>query len=70
MSRVLLEYAYLLPMDRLCTNCLLKQKKNSELEANEALNRVVTANAIMKYYKSSSLITIKRHAMVLSFFKS
>ena len=26
-------------------------------------------NAILKHYKSSSLITVKRHAMVLSFFK-
>ena len=54
------------PMYKLFT----KTKKNSELEAHEALKRVATANAIIKYYKSSSLITIKRHAMVLSFFKS
>ena len=49
---------------------LTEIKKNSELEAHEALKRVVSANAIIKHYKSSSLITVKRHAMVLSFFKS
>ena len=47
-----------------------KTKKYSELEAHETLKRVVSANAIIKHYKSSSLITVKRHAMVLSFFKS
>ena len=54
---------YLLPMDHLCI------KKYSELEAHEALKRVASANSIIKHYKSSSLITVKRHAMVLSFFK-
>ena len=46
---------------------LTKTRKYSELEAHEAL---ASANAIIKHYKGSSLITIKRHAMVLSFFKS
>ena len=41
---------------------LTKTKKYSELEAHEALKRVASANAI--------IITVKRHAMVLSFFKS
>ena len=49
---------------------LTKAKKYSELEANETLKRVASANAIIKRYKSSSLITVKRHAMVLSFFES
>ena len=49
---------------------LTKTKKYSELEAHEALKRVASANAIIKHYKSSFLITVKRHAMVLSFFKS
>ena len=49
---------------------LTKTKKYSELEAHETLKRVASANAIKKHYKSSSLITVKRHAMVLSFFKS
>ena len=61
---------YLLPMDHLCTNRSLRQKKYSELEAHETLKRVASANAIIKHYKSSSLITVKRHAMILSFFKS
>ena len=63
---------YLLPMDHLCTctNRLLKQKKYPELEAHETLKRVASANAILKHYISSSLITVKRHAMVISFFKS
>ena len=47
-----------------------KKKKYSELEAHETLIRVASANAIIKYYNSSSFITVKRHAMVLSFFKS
>ena len=46
-----------------------KKKKYSELEAHETLKRVASANAIIKHYKSSSLITVKRHAMVLSLFK-
>ena len=46
-----------------------KTKKYSELEAHETLKRVASANAILKHYKSSSLITVKRHVMVLSFFK-
>ena len=32
------------------------------------LKSVASANAILKHYISSSLITVKRHAMVLSFF--
>ena len=44
--------------------------KNSELEAHETLKRVASAKAILKHYKSSSLITVRRHAMVQSFFKS
>ena len=49
---------------------LAKTKKYSELEAHETLKLVASANAISKHYKSSSLITVKGHAMVLSFFKS
>ena len=49
---------------------LTKTKKYSELEAHETLKRVATANAIIKHCKGSSLITVKRHAMVLSSFKS
>ena len=49
---------------------LTKTKKYSELEAHETLKRVASTNAMIKHYKSSSLITVKRHAMVLSFFKS
>ena len=52
---------------------LTKTNKNTQSlidEAHEALKRVASANAIIKHYKSSSLITVKRHAMVLSFFKS
>ena len=33
------------------------KKKYSELEAHETLKRVASANAIIKHYKSSSLIT-------------
>ena len=48
---------------------LTKTKQNySEIEAHETLKRVASANAIIKHYKSYSLITVKRHAMVLSFF--
>ena len=48
---------------------LTKTKKYSELDAHEqTLKRVASANAIIKHYKSSSLITVKRHAIVLSFF--
>ena len=47
---------------------LTKTKNTQELEAHVTLKRVASANAIIKYYKSSSLITVKRHAMVLSFF--
>ena len=47
---------------------LTKTKKYSELEAHETLKRVASANAIIKHYNSSSLITVERHAMVLSFF--
>ena len=49
---------------------LSKTKKYSELEAHETMKRLASANAIIKHYKSSSLITVKRHAMVLSFFES
>ena len=45
---------------------LTNTKQYSELEAYETLKRVASANAIIKHYKSSSLITVKRHAMVLS----
>ena len=70
----LLEYAFscLLfasngsPMYKLLT----KTKKYSELEAHEKLKRVASANAILKHYKSSSLITVKRRAMVLSFLRA
>ena len=51
-------------------NSLTKTKKYSELKVHETLKRVASANAILEHYKSSSLITVKRHAMVLSFFKS
>ena len=46
------------------------KQKYSEIEAHETLKRVASANAIIKHYKSYSLITVKHHAMVLSFFKS
>ena len=49
---------------------LTKTKQYSELEAHKTQKRVVSANATIKHYKSSSLITVKRHAMFLSFFKS
>ena len=49
---------------------LTKTKKYSELEAHETLKRVASAKALIKHYKSSSFITVKRHAIVLSFFKS
>ena len=49
---------------------LTKTKKYLELEAHETLKRVASANAILKHYISSSLITVKRHAMVLSFLKA
>ena len=47
-----------------------ENKKYPELEAHETLKKVASANAILKHYIRSSLITVKRHAMVLSFFKS
>ena len=47
-----------------------KTKQYSELEAHETLKRVASANVIIKHYKSSPFIIVKRHAMVLSFFKS
>ena len=47
-----------------------KTKKYAELETHETLKRVASANAILKTYKISSLITVKRHAMVLSFLKA
>ena len=46
------------------------KKKYSELEAHETLKRVASAIAIIKHLKSFSLITAKRHAMVLSFLKA
>ena len=46
----------------------LTKQKYSELEAHETLKRVASAN--LNHYKSYSLITVKRHAIVLSFFKS
>ena len=49
---------------------LTKTIKYPQLEAYETLKRMASVNAIIKHYKSSSLITVKRHAMVLSFFKS
>ena len=49
---------------------LTKTKQYSELETHETLKRVASANAIIKHYKGSSLITVKRHAMVLSFLKA
>ena len=49
---------------------LTKQKKYSDLEAHETLKRVTSANVIIKHYQSSSLITVKRHAMFLSFLKA
>ena len=49
---------------------LTKTKRYPELEAHETLKRVALANAIIEPYKSSSFITVKRHAMVLSFFES
>ena len=49
---------------------LTKTKKYQELEAHETLKRVASANSIINHCNSSSLITVKRHAMVLSFFKS
>ena len=48
----------------------LTKKKYLELEAHETLKRVASAIAISKHHRSSSLITVKRHVMVLSFFKS
>ena len=45
---------------------LTKTKNTPELEAHETLKRVASANAILKHYISSSLITVKRHAMVLT----
>ena len=43
-------------------------KNYLEIEFHETLKRVVSANAILKHYKSSSLVTLIRYAMVLSFF--
>ena len=45
----------------------LTKTKNSR---RETLKRVASANAILKYYKSSSIIIVKRHSMALSFIKS
>ena len=73
MSRVLLEYAYFLSFTKFAANGSplykwLTKKKYSELEAHEALKRVASANAIIKHYNTSSLITVKRHGMVQIFF--
>ena len=74
MSRVLLEYAYFLSFIFFqwitYVQIVNLNEKYSELEAHETLKRVASANALIKHYKRSSLITVKRHAMVLSFFKS
>ena len=55
---------YLLPMYKTLT----KTKNYSELETHETLKRVASAYANLKHYNISSLITVKRHAMDLSFF--
>ena len=47
----------------------LTKKKYSRLETHETLKRVASANTILKQYKRS-LITVKCHAMVLSFLKA
>ena len=49
---------------------ITKTKNYLELEIHEILKRVVSANAILKHYKSSSLVTLIRYKLVLSFFKS
>ena len=36
----------------------LTKTKNSDIEAHEILKRVASANAILKHYKSSSLMTV------------
>ena len=70
MIRVLLRYAYFLCVCVFffffffATNgstmyqSLIKTEKYSELETNEILKRVASANAILKHYKSSSLMTV------------
>ena len=52
------------------TSLTKTKKNNSELETHETLKRVASAIAILKHYTSSSLITVKRRAMGLSFSKS
>ena len=47
----------------------LTKGKYSKFEIHETLKRVASVNEILKHYKSS-LMTVKRHAMVLSLFKS
>ena len=42
--------------------------KTKNTQSLKPMKRVASANVIIKHYKSSSLITVKRHAMVLSFF--
>ena len=37
---------------------LTKTKKYPELETHEILKSVASANAVLKYYKSSSLMTV------------
>ena len=54
----------------MCKSLTKTKKKYSELEVHETLKRVASANETITHYKSSSLITVKCHAMVLSFFKS
>ena len=49
---------------------LLTKQNNTQSLKHETLKRVTSANAILKQYKSSSLISVKRHAVVLSLFKS
>ena len=47
---------------------LTKTKNTQSLKHKNTLKRGASANAILKHYISSSLTTVKRHAMVLSFF--
>ena len=61
---------YVLPMFFQWIALVQIVEKYSELETHETLKRVVSANAILKHYQNSSLITIKHHAKVLSFLKA
>ena len=49
---------------------LTKTKKNTQSLKPMKHLKSGSTNAIIKYYKSSSLITVKRHAMVPNFFES